>query len=90
MQQQILEIIKQAAQERMVLKIIYIEKDGTSEGWRYVEPYSFSHQDGQIDGLYAWDKNKNGIRRFVLNQIQEAEITEENFMPRFEIKINWI
>ena len=88
MPQLILETIKQAARERKILKIIYIEKDGSSEGWRFVEPYSFSRQDGQIDGLYAWDKNKNGIRRFILEQIQEAEITEENFTPRFEIKIN--
>jgi len=86
----ILETIKQAARERKILKIIYIEKDGSSEGWRFIEPYSFSRQDGRIDGLYAWDKNKNGIRRFILEQIQEAEITEENFTPRFEIKINWI
>ncbi|OIP55803.1 hypothetical protein CO134_02830 [Candidatus Kuenenbacteria bacterium CG_4_9_14_3_um_filter_39_14] len=86
----ILETIKQAARERKILKIIYIEKDGSSEGWRFIEPYSFSRQDGQIDGFYAWDKNKNGIRRFILEQIQEAEIAEENFTPRFEIKINWI
>jgi len=49
----ILETIKQAARERKILKIIYIEKDGSSEGWRFIEPYSFSRQDGQIDGFYA-------------------------------------
>jgi predicted DNA-binding transcriptional regulator YafY len=90
MQQLTLDKIKQAAKERKVLRIIYIEKDGTSEGWRYIEPYSFSHQNGQIDGLYAWDRNKSGIRRFILEQIQEVEVTEESFIPRYQIKINWL
>jgi hypothetical protein len=32
----IIETIKQAAAQRKILKIIYIEKDGSSEGWRYI------------------------------------------------------
>ena len=85
-----IEIIKKAAQERKVLRIIYIGKDGTSEGWRYVEPYSFSYQEGQIDGFFAWDIRKNGIRRFLLERINNIELTEQSFIPRFEIKINWL
>ena len=86
MKYQILEIIKGAALKRNVLRIIYIEKDGTSEGWRYVEPYSLSHDQGQI-GLFAWDKNKNGIRRFSIDRIDSAEITSEIFTPRYNIEI---
>lgn len=82
----ILETIKQAAREKKVLKIVYFEKDGTSEGWRYVEPYSFSHDNGE-DGLFAWDINKSGIRRFSLDRINDAQITNETFTPRYGIEI---
>ena len=80
------ETIKQAAYERKVLRIIYTEKDGTSEGWRYIEPYSFS--DGQNEqSLFAWDRDKNGIRRFTINRIQEADITAQEYQPKYTIEI---
>jgi len=82
----ILETIKQAAKERKILKIIYTEKDGTSEGWRYVEPYSFTDgNDGQ--SLFAWDRDKDGIRRFVIDRIKEIEITNQEYLPRYSIEI---
>ena len=86
MNHQILEIIKQAATARKVLRIIYIEKDGTSEGWRHIEPYSFSKDDGE-QGLFAWDISKGGIRRFSLERITQVEITEQNYTPRYPIEI---
>jgi len=86
MNYEILEIIKQAAKARKVLRIIYIEKDGTSEGWRYVEPYSFSKDEGE-QGLFAWDISKGGIRRFSLERITQAEITEQTYMPRYAVEI---
>lgn len=82
----ILETIKQAARTQKVLRIIYIEKDGTSDGWRYVEPYSFSRDAGE-DALFAWDRAKNGIRRFTLNRISQADILDESFAPRYSIEI---
>jgi predicted DNA-binding transcriptional regulator YafY len=82
----IIDTIKQAAGERKVLKIVYLEKDGTSEGWRYVEPYSFSRDDGE-DGLFAWDINKAGIRRFSINRINDAQVTDEAFNPRYGVEI---
>lgn len=86
MHYQILDIIKQAARERKVLRIIYIEKDGTSEGWRYVEPYSFSKDDGD-HALFAWDRIKNGIRRFAIDRISQAEIFSEVYTPRYAVEI---
>jgi len=82
----ILETIKRAATKRKVLKIIYQEKDGTSEGWRYIEPYSFSHDHGE-DGLFAWDISKGGIRRFSMDRINDAQITDETYNPRYRIEI---
>jgi len=82
----IINTIKQAVHDRKILKIIYIEKDGTSEGWRYIEPYSFT--DGESSkALFAWDRDKNGIRRFVIDRIQDAEITEQIYRPRYSIEI---
>jgi len=82
----IIDIIQTAARERNVLRIIYHEKDGTSDGWRYVEPYSFSHDNGEL-ALFAWDRTKNGIRRFTLERINQADISSENFTPRYPIEI---
>ena len=82
----IIETIKKSAREKKILKIIYIEKDGTSEGWRYVEPYSFSHDDGE-EGLFAWDRGKNGIRRFSIDRINDAEIIGESYNQRYTVEI---
>ena len=82
----IMEKIKFAAKSQKVLRIIYLEKDGTSEGWRYLEPYSLTHDNGE-DGLFAWDRSKDGIRRFSINRIQSIEITAESFNPRYPIEI---
>lgn len=86
MKLQILETIKQSARDKKVLRIIYIEKDGTSEGWRHIEPYSFSNDDGE-QGLFAWDRSKDSIRRFSFERIEQAELTENNFIPKYEVKI---
>lgn len=86
MNYQILDTIKQAGRTRIVLRIIYIEKDGTSEGWRYVEPYSFKGE-GEDEALFAWDKAKDGIRRFTLGQIDQAELTNDHFVSRYPVEI---
>jgi predicted DNA-binding transcriptional regulator YafY len=86
MDYQILETIRQTARERKVLRIIYIEKDNTSEGWRYVEPYSFSKDEGE-QGLFAWDISRAGIRRFSLERITQAEITGQTYTPRYPVEI---
>ena len=86
MDYQILETIKQAARAKRVLKIIYIEKNGTSEDWRYIEPYSFRQFEEDM-GLFAWDRGKEGIRLFMVNRIQNAEITDIEYSPRYPIEI---
>lgn len=82
----ILDTIKQSARERKILKIFYQEKDGSRDGWRYVEPYSFSNDNG-ADGLFAWDINKAGIRRFSMDRIEDVQITDKIYNPRYEIEI---
>lgn len=87
MDYQILETIKQASRSKAVLRIIYTEKDGTSEGWRRVEPYSF-RGEGESEALFAWDIQKDGIRRFSLSRINQAEMTLEHFAPRYPVEIS--
>lgn len=86
MNYQILETIKQAGRNTRILRIIYTEKDGTSEGWRYVEPYSF-RGEGESEAMFAWDRMKDGIRRFTLSRINQAELTTDNFSPRYPVEI---
>lgn len=85
MNYQILQTIKEAGRNKLVLRIIYTEKDGTSEGWRYVEPYSF-YSEGDAEALFAWDIQKDGIRRFTLNRICDAELTDRSFNPRYPVE----
>jgi len=82
----ILETIKQAARERKVLQIFYVDKSGENREWRDVEPYSFSRDDGE-EGLFAWDISKDGIRRFSIDRILQAEITNNGYSPRYPIEI---
>jgi predicted DNA-binding transcriptional regulator YafY len=79
-------IIRQAAKQCQILRIIYIEADGSNDGWREVEPYSFREADGE-KSLFAWDIQKNGIRRFLLERIQQAEVTVATFIPRYPVEI---
>jgi predicted DNA-binding transcriptional regulator YafY len=84
--QSVIDTIKQAAASGKILRVIYLEKDGISEGWRYIEPYSFSHDHG-ADGLFAWDISKGGIRRFSIDRIENAEVTETDYQPRYTVEI---
>lgn len=82
----ILDTIKQAGLTKTVLRIMYTEKDGLNEGWRHVEPYSF-RGEGESGALFAWDIEKDGIRRFTLERIDNAELTAKTFMPRYPVEI---
>ena len=81
----ILEKIKQSAKEKKVLRIIYLKKNGSSDGWRNVEPYSLSHDKGE-SGLFAWDISKAGIRRFSIDRIKGAQITNKTYNPLYKIE----
>jgi predicted DNA-binding transcriptional regulator YafY len=82
----LVDTIRQAALNRNILKIVYREKDGTSEGWRYLEFYSFSHDHGE-DGFFAWDLGKNGIRRFSFNRVDDIQIMDQRYNPRYRVEI---
>ncbi len=80
--QEILNTITQGAKELRVLSIIYLEKDGSNEGNRLVEPYSLRDMGTSKEGFFAFDIQKNGIRRFAVDRIQSVVITSQSFIPR--------
>jgi len=82
--QDILNTITQGAKELKILSIVYIEKDGSNEGPRLVEPYSIRDKDTDKEGFFAFDIAKGGIRRFIVSsdKILSVEITNQTFTPR--------
>ena len=80
--QDILNTIINGAQNLKILSIVYLEKDGTNEGERLVEPYSMRDLGTEKEAFFGFDIAKGGIRRFKLNMIQSVEITDQTFTPR--------
>lgn len=84
----IMEIEKAIIEAGKALKTIninYSEKDGTNEGEREVEPYSFREKNG-IKYFYGYDIQKNGIRSFIIDSINDVEITDNSYSPRWPIE----
>ena len=77
----IMATITAAGRETKVLNITYKAKDGKITH-RTVEPYEV--KDG---GLYAYDINKHGIRKFLLDNIMGADLSDTFFSPRFPVQI---
>lgn len=78
-------LIIEAGQQLKTIKINYTEKDGSNEGYREVEPYSFREKNG-IEYFYGYDIEKDGIRGFIIDSINDIEITENTFEPRWSVE----
>lgn len=74
-----------AGQNLKTVLINYTEKDGSNEGYREVEPYSFRIKGGN-EYFYGFDIKKNGIRGFLINSINNIEVTENSYSPRWEVE----
>lgn len=79
------ELIIEAGQNLKTILIDYTEKDGSNEGWREIEPYSFREKNG-IEFFYGFDIKKNGIRGFIVDSINEITITNNTYNPRWEVE----
>jgi predicted DNA-binding transcriptional regulator YafY len=77
-------IIKAGKNLKTIL-IDYTEKDGSNEGWREVEPYSFREKN-DIEYFYGFDIKKNGIRGFIIDSINDIKITNNSYTPRWEVE----
>lgn len=80
------EIISQAGKELRTLKFSYIEEDGTNEGFREVEPYSYRDKSGNRL-FFGYDIAKDGIRSFKPEMIQYISITDNSFEPRWPVEV---
>lgn len=74
--------IKQAGKEKKLLKITYRKSSGeVSE--RVVEPYEI-RSDGKF---WGWDTEKDEIRQFFIVNILSTEILDEEYSPRWDVKM---
>ena len=74
-------VIREAGEQLKTLTFDYTEKDGSNEGTREVEPYSF-RPAGTTDLFFGFDINKNEIRSFKPSTIHNIRITDNNYTPR--------
>uniref|UniRef100_UPI00404927A4 WYL domain-containing protein n=1 Tax=Gelidibacter sp. TaxID=2018083 RepID=UPI00404927A4 len=74
-----------AGKNLKTILIEYAEKDGSNEGWREVEPYSFREKSG-VEYFYGFDIKKNGIRGFIIDSINDIQITNNSYTPRWEVE----
>ncbi len=103
--QKIIDLIAQAGQKRETIKIYYPKTDNNSEGWREVEPYSFSTdvgeegetlvygQDrlspGHIFNGYTISGKNNHWGSFIITKIKTVRLTGKKFKPRNNFKIEF-
>lgn len=76
------EVIKLGADTQTIVEIGYQDRKGQSSN-RKIEPYEI--KDG--NALYGFCLEKQGIRRFNMNNITYARNTSDKFTPRWDIKI---
>ena len=74
-----------AGQKLKTILIDYTEKDGSNEGLREVEPYSFRIKNG-IELFYGYDLKKGGIRSFIIESINEIQFTDNSYTPRWDVE----
>lgn len=81
MAQSNLEIIRFAASNHLCVDLLY---QGST---RRIEPYSLRRtRDGNII-LHAHNIDKNAHRSYRIDRIQGAQVTNQDFVPRFEIEL---
>lgn len=73
-------LIRKAARNVILVKLLY------ANVWRLVEPYSF--RQGTYGLLfYGHDMTRNGTRSYYIHRIQQLELTNIPFNPRWVIEL---
>lgn len=76
--------IKKAMHDNKIVEFNYhSDKKGNSH--RTGEPYEIKHT-GESDKLYLWDYDRDEIRAFIVDNISDFKITDENFTPRKSVR----
>jgi len=79
------QVIIEAGKNLKIVLLNYTEQDGSNEGKREVEPYSFRLKNG-IEYFYGYDIKKNGIRMFDIRNINLIAISNNSFTPRWPVE----
>ena len=80
------EVIHEAGQKLVTVRFDYTEQDGSNEGAREVEPYSYRVK-GKQKLFYGFDIGKNDTRSFYLLNMHNIEITNNKYVPRWEVEV---
>lgn len=82
-----LEIIRFAAGNRLCVNLDYTDNSGNRRA-RVIEPYSLRRaQNGNIL-LYAVRADNGQIRAYKINQINDASVFNQTFIPRYQIELS--
>jgi len=79
------EIIHEAGQRLVTVTFDYTEADGSNEGVREVEPYSYQDKNGRK--FFGYDLGKDSIRAFVPENIHNIALTDNKFTPRWPVEV---
>lgn len=84
--QTIIEIVRFAAANRLYVDLDYRKLDGSTSQPR-IEAYSLRRTaDGNIL-LYGFDVRQNAPRSYRVERIQNAQVTNQSFIPKYEIEL---
>ncbi len=82
-----MEIIRFAAGNRLCVNLDYTDNNGNRRT-RVIEPYSLRQaQNGNIL-LYAVRADNGQIRAYKINQINDASVVNQTFIPRYQIELS--
>ena len=81
---EILDNIKEGARGLQILSIEYVEKDGSNEGDRLVEPYSMRDVDTEKEALFAFDLVKDQAK--VEDPMEVFDTALKNAGPTMEVR----
>lgn len=82
-----LEVIRFAAGNRLCVDLDYTDNNGRRSS-RVIEPYSLRQaQNGNIL-LYAVRVEDDQVRSYKINQINDASITNNVFVPRYQVELS--
>lgn len=94
----VLYTIQNAQRQGKKVKFFYKEKGDGERSYRVVEPYEVrrekyvrEHPRPTEMYLYGYDvtggKHKESIKRWIISRIQTMEIVDEEFEPRWDVKL---
>ncbi len=78
--------ISEAGQKLLTVTFDYTEADGSNEGTREVEPYSYRETAGTRKFM-GYDIRKGSIRSFIPANIHNIKMTDNHFTPRWPVEV---